>query len=168
MGWFGRLDDEELQQRLRQRYAENRAKEVIRSGMREEITAYLHKEMGKLCQALACSATSFQLFGFDDMGERKETWRQYMHNGKTDSVSGFLLDDATEEERRECLMYKSGETVNLKPFSAQLEQQFTREVLPRLQMQQNSVTQELDNITQLLDDIAVLHQQHITSAPLSR
>jgi ABC-type transporter Mla maintaining outer membrane lipid asymmetry ATPase subunit MlaF len=91
-----------------------------------------------------------------------------MHNGKTDSVSGFLLDDATEEERRECLMYKSGETVNLKPFSAQLEQQFTREVLPRLQMQQNSVTQELDNITQLLDDIAVLHQQHITSAPLSR
>ncbi len=167
MGWFGRLDDEELEQRLRQRYAENKAKEVTREVMREEITAYLHQEMGKLCQAVACSASSFQLLGFDDMGERKETWRQYMHNGKTDSVSGWLLDDATAEERRECLMYKSGETVSLKPFSAQLEQQFTQKVLPSLQMQLSSVAQELHHITQLLDDIVTLHQKYLTSAPLS-
>ena len=81
MGWFGRLDDEELQKRLRRRYAENAAKETTRKAMRDELESYLNKEIAKLCQSQGVS--SFNKFNFDDVAERKELWRQYLHNGST-------------------------------------------------------------------------------------
>lgn len=161
MGWFGRLDDEELQKRLRRRYAENAAKETTRKTMRDELESYLNKEIAKLCQSQGVSL--FNKFNFDDVAERKERWRQYLHNGNTDSVSPLFLEDYTAEDRWECLIYKSGETASLKPFTQHLGQQFEQKIIPILQTQQNKMTRELEYIAILLNEITMLHKQLIAS-----
>lgn len=174
MGWFGigGISEDERRSIWMQHHQKNLAKEKLRAESRTAIVSYLNTELAKLFTALP-SSQSIPKFDFGRIAVIQERWAQVADNGKiyywdVGAVTQMLLEGTDEKNRHQCKMFKCAEVATLIPFSAHLARQFTQEVLPRLQTQQNSVTQELHHITQLLDDIVVLHQPHRTSALSSR